>query len=238
MEMSNYDEMFRTPEISNPLDMISNSGESMPISFSKCESYNEVDFLIKSEENLSNTNEINENSEIIFTTKFQMKNFAVIKNHFNTLFKISYPEEFFEKILNKTYHTIVGITKNFKDLICFAVLNIENNNKIAEILSFGVIKEFQGKKFGTKLLNKIIEEMKILGIKNISLIVQVTNGIAINLYKNFGFETVKEDSNYYHILEGENRKAFYMRKSIVQEQFWIFKVFRNIEGLSLYFSLT
>ncbi len=205
----------------------SNSFESLPVSFSKCESFREIDFLTKTEDNHTSLKMIQVEGEPIYSSRFTAWQFQTIKNHFNTLFTISYPKDFFEKMQNNFYHTIVGSTRNL-EVICFAVLSIDNTNKKAEIVSFGVIKEFQGKKFGTRLMHKIIEEMKMLAIKRISLIVQVTNSIAINLYRSFNFEIVKEEPNYYFILQGEYRKAYIMEMLIVPEQFWVFKVFRNI----------
>ena len=68
-----------------------------------------------------------------------------------------------------------------------------------------------------------------MAITEISLVVQKTNSIAISLYQKFGFQIFSEEQNYYHILQGEERKAFIMKKHLVIiEQFWIFKVFKNI----------
>jgi len=227
MELSEINEAsIENNEPKTSFENACNSLESMPISFSNCESFREIDFLAKTEDNHTSL-KIQVETELIYSCRFSQRQFETIKNHFNTLFTISFPKEFYEKIQNHSYHTIVGSMRNF-DVVCFAVLSIDNTNKSAEILSFAVIKEFQGKKFGTRLMRKLIEEMKILAIKEISLIVQVTNLIAVNLYQNFGFEIFKEEADYYFILKGDHRKAFFMRKLIVPEQFWVFKVFRNI----------
>lgn len=228
MELREINEAFSEKnDLKMLYDSISNSQESLPISFSKCESFKEIDFLAKTEDNHTSLKTIQVESELIFTSRFNSRQFELIKSHFNTLFTISYPKEFFEKIQNHSYHTIIGSLRNF-EVVCFAVLNIDNKNKSAEILSFGVVKEFQGKKFGTRLMRKIIEEMKILAIKEISLIVQATNSVAVSLYQTFGFEIIKEEKNYYFILNGDHRIAYIMRKPIGPEQFWVFKVFRNI----------
>lgn len=214
-------------ETRNLLDFSSNSQESMPISFSKCESFKEIDFLAKTEDNFNSIKTLPWDSDIIFSSKMNSRQFQIMKNNFNTLFKISYPEDFFQKIQNHQYKTIIGFNKCF-DVICFAIINIDNRHKQADILSLGVLKEFQGKKFGSRLLQKVLEELRIMAIKEISLIVQKTNTVAINLYKKLGFDIFKEEPNYYFVFEGENRKAFIMKKLNIQEQFWIFKIFKNI----------
>lgn len=145
--------------------------------------------------------------------------------HFEILFKISYPDEYFDFIYTNKYLSIFGYDININDLACFAVINIINENE-AEILSFAVIKEYQGKKVGSKLLNKLIEELANMGIDRVKLIVSALNVVAINLYKKFGFLVEKEDPSYYKHLE--NKKAYYMGKEVKVKRFWIFDVFRRI----------
>lgn len=204
----------------------SNSLESIP--FSNCESFREIDFLEKTEENFysKNTNFLIE-EKIVWSSRLTNSQYMKIKYCFNTLFKITYPENFYKNILNRKYFTIVGSLKS-SDVVCFAIIDIDFPNRNAEILSFGVMKEFQGRQFGSKLMQKLIEEFKVMGITEISLIVQKTNKIAISLYEKFGFIIFKEELNYYKVLDGEEKTAFIMNKSLTLEQFWIFKVFKNI----------
>lgn len=204
----------------------SNSLESIP--FSNCESFREIDFLEKTEENFysKNTNFLIE-EKIVWSSRLTNSQYMKIKYCFNTLFKITYPENFYKNILNRKYFTIVGSLKS-SDVVCFAIIDIDFPNRNAEILSFGVMKEFQGRQFGSKLMQKLIEEFKVMGITEISLIVQKTNKIAISLYEKFGFIIFKEELNYYKVLDGEEKTALIMNKSLTLEQFWIFKVFKNI----------
>ena len=113
-------------------------------------------------------------------------------------------------------------------VICFAILNIDFSTRSAEILSFGVLKEFQGRHYGSKLMQKLLEEFKVMGLTEISLVVQKTNKVAISLYEKFGFKVIRQDNDYYRILEGDDKRALIMSKSMALEEFWIFKVFKNI----------
>src|SRR5436853_392904 len=82
------------------------------------------------------------------------------------------------------------------------------DKKYAEICSFAVVKEFQGKKIGTLFLKRILEELKLTGIKEVKLVVQVTNIPAVKLYKNFGFNIIKEDDMYYNCFDNDDSKAY------------------------------
>ena len=223
----NFDEAYcENTELKN-FDYTSDSLDSASISFSNCESFKEMDFLEKTEDNFNTIKSNIYEEDLIWSSRLTNSQFLKIKYSFNTLFKINYPNEFYTKISNKTYHTITGITKS-SDVICFAILNINFTNRSCEILSFGVLKEFQGRHYGSKLMQKLTEELKIMGLTEISLIVQKTNRIAISLYEKFGFKVIMQDSDYYNMLEGDDRKALIMNKSMSLEQFWIFKVFKNI----------
>lgn len=210
--------------------------DSDHMNFSNCESFKEMEFIEKTEDKLE-ANTLKslslknncEEEDIIFSSKLDNRNnhFQKIEYCLNTLFKITYPDEFYRKILNKEYFTITGSIKSF-EVICFAIININYKKRVAEILSFGVLKEFQGKHYGTKLMQKINEEFKLIGIKEVILVVQKTNKIAISLYEKFGFRIFKEDPNYYKVLQGNERNALIMNKSMNNEQFWIFKVFKSI----------
>lgn len=64
-----------------------------------------------------------------------------------------------------------------------------------EIIDIFVSKDYRNKNIGYKLLNKVLEENKN---NNITLEVNVTNKIAINLYKKLNFEVVATRKEYYN----------------------------------------
>jgi ribosomal protein S18 acetylase RimI-like enzyme len=170
--------------------------------------------------------------DVTFTTNVEKNNtLQVLKNHFMLLFKVLYPDDFYDKIKSKEYCTLLGLEKSSKQLVCFSVLEIKQNKKKASILAFGVVKEYQNKKVGTKILQKTLEELTIMGIETVNLIVQQTNENAIRLYKKFGFEVQKEMNQYYQYFESDREKAAYLMKKIlihrVPANFEFFDFFRN-----------
>jgi ribosomal protein S18 acetylase RimI-like enzyme len=169
------------------------------------------------------------NVNLTFTSILPDKYFYIMKNHFKVLFKITYPESFFEKVYrSEEYQTILGIDKSSKELLCFAVIEIRDNNHSADILALGVIKEYQNKKLGSKLLQKILEELTLIGVNNVFLYVQQINENAIRLYTKFGFQ-IDEDLNDYYNFDDENEcKAYKMKKTLVPQKFWVFDIFQRI----------
>ncbi|SHK33036.1 ribosomal protein S18-alanine N-acetyltransferase [Thermocrinis minervae] len=77
----------------------------------------------------------------------------------------------------------------------------------ASIMSFAIDKEWQGKGYGKKLLQHLIEHFrKMGGIRRITLDVRKSNIQAINLYRSLGFRIEAERKSYYS--DGEN--AYFM----------------------------
>lgn len=66
-----------------------------------------------------------------------------------------------------------------------------------EIDNFSVIEEYRNQGIGTKLLAHLISIAITYRVVNITLEVRVSNDIAINLYKNFGFREVALRKFYY-----------------------------------------
>lgn len=67
----------------------------------------------------------------------------------------------------------------------------------AHIISVAVDPDFQGRGIGKRLMETSLKWLKDAGFKHVFLEVRVDNTIAINLYKQFGFENVTVRKNYY-----------------------------------------
>jgi len=152
--------------------------------------------------------------QINFTPNVNLKILTLIKNHFQIIFKIVYPEEFFQNIIEKKYYSIIGLSKVNGELICFSHIGIHKKQKKATILAMGVVKEFQNKKIGSRLLAKVLEELTILGVEEVNLIVQESNVCAIKLYNNFEFvlDTIIDD--YYKFSNASENRAYLMTKKL------------------------
>ena len=66
-----------------------------------------------------------------------------------------------------------------------------------EIDNFSVLEEYRNKGIGTKLMSYLVSLAISLRVVNITLEVRVSNNIAINLYKKFGFREVALRKYYY-----------------------------------------
>ncbi len=219
------------------IDIESHSNQFPSFSnFSNLESFNtiklseQIDF-----DQIRNNNDVielpdtyhsNNAISLSFTSNVTYKNYQNLRNQFLLLFKIKYPDEFYKRIYDKKYATIFGINKSTKEMACFAVLDI--NQKHADILAIGVAKEFQGKKVGSSILKKVLEEFTLMGVTDVKLIVQQNNISAIKLYEKFGFDITKSLKDYYNLEDPSENQAYVMCKKLNGKKFWIFGLFKKI----------
>ena len=69
----------------------------------------------------------------------------------------------------------------------------------SHLLNIAVSKNYQGKGYGRKILEKVIRQSSVLGATVIFLEVRISNHKAINFYEKFGF---KRDAIRYEYYEG------------------------------------
>lgn len=67
----------------------------------------------------------------------------------------------------------------------------------AELLKIAIDRNYRGLHLGKNLLNNCIDSVKILNCNKIYLEVRKSNLVAINLYKNAGFEEISQRKIYY-----------------------------------------
>ena len=67
----------------------------------------------------------------------------------------------------------------------------------AHITNIAMLPEYRGKKLGEKLLRKMLDEIVEHGGIRVSLEVRVSNTVAQNLYRKFGFVTGGISKGYY-----------------------------------------
>lgn len=65
------------------------------------------------------------------------------------------------------------------------------------IIGIAVKKEYQNKKIGTQLIDKVIDEARKNGVKTLSLEVDSLNNKAVEFYKKKGFVVTNIRKNYY-----------------------------------------
>ena len=69
----------------------------------------------------------------------------------------------------------------------------------SHLLNIAVSRNYQGKGYGRKILEKVILQSSVLGATVIFLEVRISNHRAINFYEKFGF---KRDAIRYEYYEG------------------------------------
>lgn len=107
---------------------------------------------------------------------------------------------------NNLMRYFVMETKHDKAFIGQVSLWIDEDK--AQINNFYIVKDFQGKKFGKKFMDYIMNYFKSIKIKEITLEVRSSNKVAINLYESYGFKAITTRNNYYP--NGENALLMYL----------------------------
>jgi ribosomal protein S18 acetylase RimI-like enzyme len=81
------------------------------------------------------------------------------------------------------------------------------------LISVYTLPEFRGKGLSKELMSRLIEGVKANGAKKISLMVNVGQRSAINLYKKMGFEILRTEKDQ-RLGDGNTYDEFYMEKAI------------------------
>ena len=80
----------------------------------------------------------------------------------------------------------------------------------AEITKVSISKKYQGYKLSKLLMADAERRMKLAGCESSTLEVRVSNEVAINLYKSFGYKILTTRKNYYE----NNEDAYLMYKEL------------------------
>ena len=86
----------------------------------------------------------------------------------------------------------------YDDNIAIGYISVNYIFDEANLLKIVVSKHYRNRGVGTLLVNNIIDELKVLGIKNLLLEVRQDNKVAIDFYSKFGFKKIHERQKYYN----------------------------------------
>ena len=118
-----------------------------------------------------------------------------------------FPKEYLLEIFKKWPEGFL-VAKINKEIIGYTIGQKNENSGL--IISIAVKKEWRRKGIGRKLIEKLLENFKKEGIRNIFLHVREENKEAINFYQALGFKIIELIGNYYS--NGEN--AYLMEKTL------------------------
>lgn len=126
----------------------------------------------------------------------------------------NYPQFFYESIIERFPESfLVAQDDRTRQLVGYVMFRVERNLesglkfvKKGHLVSIAVLKEFQGKKIGERLLIEGMKQAKNYGVDLYVLEVRISNAGAISLYKKLKFVIDKTIPEYYR--DGED--AYYM----------------------------
>ena len=99
----------------------------------------------------------------------------------------------FKSSLNAGNSSIV--LKDKENILGYAFFSVIGTD--SHLLNITVSKDFQGRGYGKKILDKVLFQSKVLGATIIFLEVRVSNYKAIDFYEKFGFKRDAIRYNYY-----------------------------------------
>ena len=125
-------------------------------------------------------------------------------------------DKFFQYSKEERNTLFLKLEKNTtkKEFIGFIIIIKDRIDRV-NIVNFLISPMFQNKGYGSFLLKKAIEKIKVMGeIKSIVLNVQVNNTIAIRIYEKFNFKKHPNILEHYY-QSGENS---YMMELIIENR--------------------
>ena len=87
------------------------------------------------------------------------------------------------------------VLKNKKNILGYAFFSVIGTD--SHLLNITVSKNYQGRGYGNKILEKVLFQSKVLGATIVFLEVRVSNYRAIDFYEKFGFKRDAIRYNYY-----------------------------------------
>ena len=87
------------------------------------------------------------------------------------------------------------VLKYKKNILGYAFFSVVGTD--SHLLNITVSKNYQGRGYGKKILEKVLFQSKVLGATIVFLEVRVSNYKAINFYEKFGFKRDAVRYNYY-----------------------------------------
>lgn len=107
-----------------------------------------------------------------------------LHDNFDYLFKM-------ENVLNTSYSRVYLYEEEGKVL---GFIHVDSHFEIMDLINIVVLKEYQGKGIGNKLLEFVVNNEEY---EKIMLEVRESNSTAIHLYEKFGFKEIYRRKKYY-----------------------------------------
>ncbi|WP_455143179.1 ribosomal protein S18-alanine N-acetyltransferase [Candidatus Hodarchaeum mangrovi] len=158
----------------------------------------------------------------ILIQQFQLKDLDQVIEINRECLPENYPERFFRTIYSELPSAFI-VAKIGEQVIGYTMARVEtglshysifHRGKKGHTVSIAVKPEYRRKGIAKMLLKRSIEAMVEHGVNELFLEVRVSNDAAVNLYKNFGYEILKEIRNYYRDYES----AYLMAKKVPKDK--------------------
>jgi len=153
--------------------------------------------------------------------KFELKDMDQVIDINKQTLPENYPERFFRTI-HAELPSAFQVCQINQHIVGYTMARIEtglshfsifHRAKKGHTVSIAVIPAYRRKYIATRLLKESISAMIRHGVTELFLEVRVSNIAAVNLYKNLGYEIIKEIRHYYR----DHESAYLMAQKIPKE---------------------
>lgn len=129
-------------------------------------------------------------------SEIKKSEYDIIEKMFPAPFKNSKVEE---QLNNNEFRKIyvLSIEEKIIGFIC-----IDQIYERMELIDINIEENSQGRGYSNILMDHMIEIAKEKNVVSITLEVNITNKVAINLYKKYGFEEISVRKKYYNGIDG------------------------------------
>ncbi len=118
----------------------------------------------------------------------------------NRAYPVPWTEGIMRDCLHIGYHC--QVYEQYDELVGYSIVSTGREVGEAHILNLCVRPESQGRGIGRWILQRIVEQARSFGCRQVLLEARPSNRVALRLYRSTGFEQVGRRKGYYPLPEG------------------------------------
>lgn len=128
--------------------------------------------------------------------ELKISEFQELEQLFPEVFRYNPVKEQLKNNSFRKFYTI-SVDKKIIGFICYDIIYDR-----AELININILKEYQDKKYGSKLIEFMFDDIKKYNVESITLEVKINNLNAVHLYEKYNFKKINIRKEYYNGIDG------------------------------------